>query len=188
MMMKFPKSEKLIQQFKNELLPKVTTDHEKLIHNDFTRVILYAIRNKLENKVDTCDIIELKQNAILDQILEQFSFNELKFSLDLQEFNRIAYQINNIILKYNYFLRVFEQKNKYRQFLVKKPSKQNQIKQLSSCLIEKYNGFQVVKIDFSKKERRKFEPIDIIYIPIKNTEILPKCYYTLNISNAYTSL
>ena len=124
----FAKSECLIQQFKNELLPKVTTDNEKLVHNNFTRVILYAIRNILENKINICEILELKQNTILDQILEQFSCNKLNFSLDLQEFNHVAYQINNILLDYNCFLRVFEQKNKYRQFFVKKPTKQNQIK------------------------------------------------------------
>ena len=112
----------------------------------------------------------------------------MNFSLDLQEFNRVAYQINNILLEHNYFLRVYEQKNKYRQFLVKKPTKQNQIKQLASCLIAKYNGFQVVKTDFSKKERKNFQPIDIINVPTKNPEVLPECYYTLYISKAYTSL
>ena len=39
-----------------------------------------------------------------------------------------------------------------------------------------------------KRERRKFEPIDIIYIPTKNAQILPECYYTTNIANAYTAL
>ena len=113
----------------------------------------------------------LKQNPVLDQILEQFSSQELKFSLDLQEFNRVCYQINEILMEHNYFPRVFEQKNKYRQFLIKNPDKQNQTKQLASCLIEKYNGFQVIKIDFNKKQRRNFQPIDIVYIPTKDAQI-----------------
>ena len=120
--------------------------------------------------------------------MERFSYNKFQFLLDLQEFNRIAYQINSIPLEFKYFLRVFKQKNKYRQFIVKTPEKQNQIKQLSSCLIEKYNGFQVVKVDFAKKERQKFQPIDIIYIPTKDPTKLPECYYTSDISKAYTSL
>ena len=54
--------------------------------------------------------------------------------------------------------------------------------------MQKYNGFQVIKNSFSKRERRKFEPIDIIYIPTKNAQILPECYYTTNIATAYTAL
>ena len=181
----FDRSETYIEKFKNDLLPKTDQKNE---HNNFTRVILYKTRNLLENKTDVCDTITLKQNPTLNQILEQFSSQDLKFSLDLQEYNRICYQINEILVEYSYFLRVFEQKNKYRQFYIKSQDKQKQMKQLASCLIEKYNGFQVIKVDFNKKQRRNFQPIDIIYIPTKNAQILPECYYTIDISKAYTWL
>ena len=72
--------------------------------------------------------------------------------------------------------------------MLKKPDKQNQIRQLSSCPIPKYNGFQVIAIDFAKSERRKFTPIDIIYKPTRDPEIMPLCYYTTDISKAYASL
>ena len=55
-------------------------------------------------------------------------------------------------------------------------------------MIQKYNRFQVVKIALNKKQRQNFEPIDIIYIPTKNAQILTECYYTANIANAYTAL
>ena len=177
----FDKSEQLVLKFKKDLLPNMNLDLEKIVHNEFTRVILYTIRNLITNEKNVCDILELKQNAILNEISEKFSYHNFQFSLDLQEFNHIAYQVNNILLEFKYFLPVFEQKNKYRQFIVTKPEKQNQIKQLSSCLIEKYNGFQVVKVDFSKKQRQQFQPIDIIYIPTKNPTKLPECYYTLDV-------
>ena len=54
--------------------------------------------------------------------------------------------------------------------------------------IPKYNGFQVIAVDFAKGERRKFTPIDIIYKPTRDPEIKPLCYYTTDISKAYTSL
>ena len=146
----FDSSEMHIQKFKNELLPKTNQKDE---HNSFIRVILYKIRNILENKTDICDIITLKQNPTLNRILEQLSSKNLEFSLDLQEFNRICYQINEILIEHNYFLRVFEQKNKYRQFVVKKNRKtKSSDTQLASSLMEKYNGFQVVKIAFNKKQ------------------------------------
>ena len=127
---KFEKSEQIIRQFKNELLPKVKSNDEKFVHNELIRVILYAIRDLIENKKNICDILELKQNTILDEILEKFSCNNLEISLDLQEFNRVAYQINNVLLDYNYFLRVFEQKINIDNFLSKnqKKRKKNNIK------------------------------------------------------------
>ena len=45
--------------------------------------------------------------------MEQLSCENLNFSLDLQEFERVCYQINEILIEHNFFLRVFEQKNKY---------------------------------------------------------------------------
>ena len=181
----FNEAQSHIEKFKKELLPK---SDQKDVHNTFIRVIIYKLRQILENKTDTYDIIALKQNPTLNQILERLSSEKYDFILDLQEFNRICYEINEILIEYKYFLRVFEQKNKYRQILIKKPEKQNQLKQLASCLIQKYSGFQVVKIAFNKKQRQNFEPIDIIYIPTKNAQILPECYYTTNIANAYTAL
>ena len=101
------------------------------------------------------------------------SVENLNFSLDLQEFNRVCYEINEVLTKHKFFLRVFEQRNKYRNILLKQPEKQSQVKQLASCLSQKYNRFQVFKNSFSKRERQEFEPIDIIYIPTKNAQILP---------------
>ena len=181
----FPNSQNHINSFKNSLLPKNT---EENIHHDFARVILYKIRQITENKTDICNGEALKENDIIKQIIEELSVENFNFSLDLQEFNCVCYEINEILINYKFFLRVFEQKNKYRNILIKQPEKQNQVKQLASCLNKKYNEFQVIKNSFSKRERREFEPVDIIYIPTKNAQILPSCYYTTNIANAYTAL
>ena len=180
----FPNSENHIDKFKISLLPKNTED----IHHNLVRVILYKIRQITEDKTDICDNEALKENETIKDIIEKMSNEKFKFSLDLQEFNHVCYEINEILIKYNFFLRVFEQKNKYRNLLIKQPEKQNQIKQLASCLNQKYNRFQVIKNLFNKRERREFVPVDIIYIPTKNAQILPDCYYTTNISNAYTAL
>ena len=42
--------------------------------------------------------------------------------------------------------------------------------QLSSCIKKKYNGFYVILIEYSKKLRNKFKPIDIIYKSVKSLE------------------
>ena len=86
-------------------------------------------------------------------MIEQLAEGKFKFILDLLKFNNICYEINLILSKHDYFLRIFELKDKYRQLLIKEPGKQNVVRQLSSCLIEKYNGFQVISIDFDRKKK-----------------------------------
>ena len=85
-------------------------------------------------------------------------------------------------------MRVFALKNKYRRFSVKDKNKQKIVRQLSSCLIEKYSGFRVISIDFERKQRKLFKPIDIIYKPTKSIEIELLCYFSDDISKAYSSL
>ena len=53
----------------------------------------------------------------------------------------MCYEINCILSKYRYFLRIFELQNKYRRLTVKNKNEQKIVRQLSSCLIEKYSGF-----------------------------------------------
>ena len=61
-----------------------------------------------ESKTAICDEETLKQNETLKQIIEQLSCEDLNFSLDLQEFERVCYQINEILSEHKFFLRVFE--------------------------------------------------------------------------------
>ena len=65
---------------------------------------------------------------------------------------------------------MFELRQKFRYFSLKTPKKQTVVRQLSSCISEKYNGFHVVSIDYSHKLRKKFSPINIIYKPVKSND------------------
>ena len=93
--------------------------------------------------------------------------------------------MNCFLSEFHYFLRVFVLKNKFGHFTIKKTKKQNIVRQISSCITEKYNRFQAISIEFARKERKRYKPIDIIYKPTKNPEISPLCYFTQDISKAY---
>ena len=54
--------------------------------------------------------------------------------------------------------------------------------------MKKYNGFQVISIEYARKQRKKFKPINIIYKPTKHIEIEQLCYFSDDISKAYTNL
>ena len=113
---------------------------------------------------------------------------QFKLIIDLQKFHDIYYQINSIFSEHDYFLKVFELKNKFRHLSMKQTKKQNIVGQLSTCLIEKNNGFQVISIECAKKQRKKLMPIIIIYKLTKHIEIEPLCYFSDDISKAYTNL
>ena len=89
--------------------------------------------------------------------------------------------------KYGYFLRIFELKNKYRRLTLKSKEEQNLVRQLSSCLVEKYSGFTQICLKYKKKQRKLFKPIDIIYKPTKRIEIKPFCLFSNDLSKAYSS-
>ena len=100
----------------------------------------------------------------------------------------LCYEINAILSKFGYFLRVFELKNRFCHLAMKDKTKQKIVRQLSSCLIEKYSGLTIISIEYQKKQRKLFKPIDIIYKPTKHIEIEPLCYFLEDISKAYSSL
>ena len=72
--------------------------------------------------------------------------------------------------------------------IIKQPKKTNVFRQLSSCINEKYNGYQTISIEYGRKEKKIFKPIDIIYEPTKNPEKSPLCYFPPDISKAYHNL
>ena len=64
-----------------------------------------------------------------------------------------CYEINSTLSKRNYILRVFELKNKFRQFSMKNKSKQKIVRHLLSCIIEKYSGLTVFLVQYKKKQK-----------------------------------
>ena len=77
----------------------------------------------------------------------------------------MCHELNCILSKHGYFLRIFELKNKYRRLAVKNKGEQNLVRQLFSYLIEKYSGFTQICHEYQKKQRKLLRPIDIIYKP-----------------------
>ena len=181
----FETSAEKVKCFVKNLLPKTKPD-EEIEHISFIRIILYAIRYDKEKKTDVCNKSEFKK-TIDEKFMEQLDEEKYKFILDLQKFNNNYYKTNCFLSKHNYFLRVFELKNKFRHLTMKVQENKIFVRQISSCLTEKYNGFQAISIEFARKDGKTFEPIDIIYKPTKNPEISPLCYFTEDISKSYTN-
>ena len=145
---------------------------------------LFKILNNLTKYLTSDDLEKIVGQDLFKEINQPEKF---KFIIDQQYFFNMCYHITMILAKFGYFLRVYELKKKYRHLFMKKPDQQKIVKQLSSCLIEKYNGFTVIRIEYEKKERKNFEPIYIIYKLTKDLETEPLCYFSTDISLAYSA-
>ena len=76
-------------------------------------------------------------------------------------------------------------KNQFRQLRLKNPKQQKIVRHLSSCIHEKFNEFNTICVEYSKKLRKKFKPIDIIYKLVKKPERKILCYSSKDMSKAY---
>ena len=77
-------------------------------------------------------------------------------------------------------------KKKFRELRLKNSNGQKVIRQLLGCIQEKFDGFNIICVKYSKKLRKKFKPINVIYKAVKQPE-KKLCYTTTDISRAYRS-
>lgn len=85
------------------------------------------------------------------------------------------------------FIRVYKRGDKF-QYVIKKnmQDKNNIIRCLSSRVIQKFSGYEILKTQFKNEEKRCHEPVDIIY-ELVNDERSIKYYFTSNLHLAYRS-
>ena len=96
-----------------------------------------------------------------------------------------CHSINDLIEKKEYFLRVYERRNKFMYFIKKGVhSKNNVLRDLSVYVIQKFNGYEVSRQKLKRQQKFFFEPIDIVYDLIKENENI-RCYFASDLALAY---
>ena len=87
-----------------------------------------------------------------------------------------------------FFLKFFERRDKFR-FLIKKKveGKNKVIRDLSSPIIEKSNGYEIMKHELARKVKVEFVPIDIVYEPVYDENVPVPCHFTGKIHLVYRS-
>ena len=111
----------------------------------------------------------------------------MRLDLDILNFEKQCFQINHILNKRNFFLRVFELKEKFRCLIKQDGERKNVIRELSSCIFEKFNGFNIVRLEFDRKLRQKMSLIDIIYKPVKKETENIECFFSTRVNMVYRS-
>ena len=147
-------------------------------------MVLYAVRFDVTPKIDVYTDNDFKED--IETIFNKI--DQVKFELELgnQKFNQQCLDINQILSKEGYFLRIYELKKKFRELRLKNSNGQKIIRQLLGCIQEKFDGFNIICVKYNKKLRNKFKPINVIYKAVKQPE-KKLCYTTTDISRAYRS-
>ena len=88
-------------------------------------------KKKKKKPTNICNKNEFEE-IIKKKLIDELNKHKFKLEIDLQNFNNDCYEINCLLSDFNYFLRVFELKNKFRQIIIKGPKK----KKLCWAIIE----------------------------------------------------
>ena len=134
----FPTAKNYLQKFEKTLKPET--------NNQICNVIIKAVGYHVKGEENIPQIL-------IEKINQPETF---KFIIDQQYFFNMCYELTMILSQFGYFLRVFELKKKFRHLFLKKPDEQKIVKQLSSCLTEKFNGFAIIRAEYEKKVRKEF--------------------------------
>ena len=176
--------EKSFEQFKKLLSFFGDTNKE----NSFFDSIIYGLLFKLtkgkslvRDKVESVlgrefynDICKVKDQLRLDTSMYGF-------------FDKCAL-MNEYLKKKNFLLKFYERRYKHRYLMKEGAFSDNKIAQdLSSSVIEKFNGYEIIKRGLRNKEKEDFSPIYIVYEPSSNKDDLVICYFTDNIHLAFRS-
>ena len=86
-----------------------------------------------------------------------------------------------------FFFRFYERRNKFRYQLRRKLKEKNQMKrELSACIIQKFNGYELLRNHLNFIERKDFVPIDVVYEPTLNENMIIECFFHTENSSRFS--
>ena len=86
--------------------------------------------------------------------------------------------INEVLSEYGFFLRFYQRRNKFRYQLRRKLKKKDQMnRELSACIVQKFNGYELLRNHLNSIERKDFIPIAVVYEPTLNENKIIQCFF-----------
>ena len=178
----FDSSHDKSQFFKNSL------ERFKDVDNQFFYAVIYGImHHRLNGKNIT---IENAENVLGPKFFIKLKKIEKVSMLDHPIFGFFdrCREINNVLSEFGFFLRFYEKRSKFRFQLRQKLKDKNQIKrELSTCIIQKFNGYELLWNHLNSIERRDFIQIDIVYEHTLDEKNNIECFFTLKNVLGYRS-
>ena len=183
----FPNFEAKVKLFRESLI----NPHGLENPDSFFYGILYVIRYKLTGKVDFVEQEDsLKQDVGIALSHDLFEIKSL-LRLDGEDnlnFENQCFRITTILSRHDMFLRVFELKDKFRYIIKQNSEEKKFFNELSACVVERFNGFTIVRLEFDNEIRKEFTPVNIIYKPVKKENAILNCFFTDKLHLAYKAV
>ena len=96
--------------------------------------------------------------------------DDLVLDINLDTFERKMHLINDLLYEKICFY-VCMRKTKFR-YLFRKGHDENEVqKEVSSCVEQRYNGFNITMHMCNKKRQVDFESVDVVYKPVKPLQL-----------------
>ena len=74
--------------------------------------------------------------------------------------------MNRVLAEFGFFFKFYERRNKFRYQLKQKLKSKNEMTtELSACVIQKFNGYDLLRNNLQYNEKTNLVPIDIVYEP-----------------------
>ena len=110
--------------------------------DSFFHSILYTARYYLTQKIEPCtNEDEIRLDVTAQKSNEIYALKEnMRLDLDILNFEKPCFQVNHILNKNNFFLRVFELKEKFCCLIKQNAERKNVIRELPLCIFEKFNS------------------------------------------------
>ena len=134
----FKGSNKRLEKFEETFITKSEN------HNTFPDAIFYGVRFNTTEKSNICSDNDFKEE--IKNVFNKIDREKFQFELNNQKFNQQCLDLNQILSEYGYFLRVYELKNKFRELRLTDSSQQKIIRQLSGCIQDKFDGFNIIYV------------------------------------------
>ena len=128
------------------------------VDNHFFYSVLYGLMyNKFKGGEYFIEIKNVRE-TLGDELFFKLKKIENFYMLDHSVFVFFyrCQKVNEVLSEFGYFLRFYERRNKFRCLNRKKLKEKNKIrKELSSCIIQKFNGYELLINHLNSKERQE---------------------------------
>ena len=151
--------------------------------------MVYALAYLQKNEQPS-DFLAAKNAIGTEKFLK---LNEIKkeIMLDYTKFGFIdrCVKLNHLLAtEFGYFLRFFERRNKFRYQLRQKLKTKNEMKaEMSSCALQKFNGYNFLRNEMAHFEKKNLLPLDIVYEPTQDKTAPIYCFFAPQIHLEFQS-
>ena len=129
--------------------------------NSFSDAIIYGMFYKSEGKIIEKDKVEEVLGADFYSDLLEIK-DEVKVDRTILGYFDTCFKVKKALSNHSFFLKFFERRDVFRFLIEKKVQGKNKVtRNLSSSVLEKFNGYEMIRRKLERKEKVDLISVDI---------------------------